>query len=55
MVQEDVRKKWTDHSALWSSSYRSAQGALVQHTCVQPLVNHASDDAVSDPQVEEAA
>ena len=55
MVQEDVRKKWADHSALWSSSNRSAQSALVQHPCVQPLVNHASVDAVADHHVEEAA
>jgi hypothetical protein len=55
VVQEDVRQERADHAALRGACDRSAQDALFEHPCLQPLVDHASDDAIPDPQVEEAS
>ena len=53
MVQEDVREHRADNPALGRAGLGSAQDTLFENPRLQPFVDHASDDAILDPQVEE--
>jgi site-specific DNA recombinase len=51
-ILQDCRRR--GYPALWRSFGRAGQGAALQHPGLQPLVDHAPDDTVRDPSVEEA-
>lgn len=51
--QEDVREAGRDHASLRGSFGRSAQKTVFDGSCVQPFIDHPSDDAVRDSLVEE--
>jgi hypothetical protein len=53
MVQEDVRQAGRDHAPLRGALSRAAQVTVFDGSCVQPFIDHPSDDAVRDSLVKE--
>ena len=52
IVQEQIRKRRRDHTALRGPRGRPGERAVLQHTRLQPLVDHPPDDTVGHPLVE---
>ena len=53
MVQEDVRETGRDHAALRGALSRTVQETAFNGSCLQPFIDHPSNDAVRDFLVEE--
>ena len=53
VVQEDVRETGRDYAPLRGALSRPVQETAFDGSCLQPFVDHPSDDAVRDSLVEE--
>jgi hypothetical protein len=53
VVQTDVREAGRDYTPLRGALSRTVQETLFDGSCLQPLVDHSSDDAVRNSPVEE--
>src|SRR5208282_2095033 len=55
IVQKDVREAGRDHAPLRGTLGRAVQETVFDGPCLQPFVDHPSDDAVRDSLVEEGS
>src|SRR6516165_7937143 len=53
VVQEDVREARRDYTSLRSALGHAAQESVFDSSCLQPFVDHPSDNAICDSLVEE--
>src|SRR5262245_53783737 len=51
MMQEDVRQAGRNHPALRGAFGRMAQEPVFQHSCLQPFIDHPTDDTIRDSSV----
>ena len=50
-MQEDIREAGRDHTPLRGAFGRMAQETIFQDPCLQPFIDHPSDDTIRDSSV----
>src|SRR4029077_16705692 len=55
VIEENVRQDTEDYPALRGASVRVAHETIFQAACLQPLINHPSDDPILDSPVKKVS